>query len=231
MTVSVKVPHGSSEGQVHLGGQVVEGLTSFPGLPTAGWIRIAANVADVETVTVGSVVFEFDRAANGVVSGRVPVTSHSDDTPANASNALITAINARNDLPVVAVDHSDNIILLVGKTVGTGTVALAETMAGSGNIVSAAATSGGAAQGNKRVVAVSRVPTANEVTAGLLFVPLKFVPTNVLVQVRVTSTGAFTAWDGKWLIGGGSNNPYVVVDNAGDVDWAETSTVHITIFE
>jgi sorbitol-specific phosphotransferase system component IIA len=230
MTISVKVPHGASEGDLHLDGTKVSGVSRFPGLPAFGYIYITADVADEETVTIGSVVFEFDRAEDGVTAGRIAVTGHADDTAANATNALITAINARTDLGLTAVDVSANIILLVYDTVGTNATALAETMAGANNVVSAATLLNGAAEANKRVVAVARVPTANEVTAGAILLPLTFTPTNVLVQVRTTSTGAFVAWDGKWLITGGAN-PYVLVDNAGSVDWATTSTVHITAFE
>lgn len=230
MALTVVVPHGSSEGDIEVDGAKVNGVSRFPGLPAFGFINVAANVADTETVTVGSVVFEFDRAANGVTAGRVAVTGHADDTPANATNALITAINARTDLGIRAVDVSDNLILLVRTSVGVNTTALAEAMAGSNNVVSAAALANGAAEANKRIAAVARVPTANEVTAGALILPLNFVPTNVLVQVRVTSTGAFKAWDGKWTITGGSY-PYVLVDNAGTTDWAATDTVHITAFE
>lgn len=230
MTLKVKVPFGASEGDIHVDNVKVDGLSRFPGLPAFGFIYVPADVADTETVTIGSVVFEFDRAANGVTAGRVAVTGHADDTPANATDALITAINARTDLGLTAVDVNTSTILLVRDTVGSNATALAEAMAGSGNVVSAATLLNGAAEANKRIVAVARVPTANEVAAGLLIVPLNFTPTNVLVQVRVTSGGAFKAWDGKWTITGGAN-PYVSVDNAGSTDWAATDTVHITIFE
>lgn len=230
MTLSVYVPHGASEGDLEVDGTKIDGVSRFPGLPAFGYINVANDVADTQTVTIGSVVFEFDRAANGVTAGRVAVTGHADDTPANATNALITAINARTDLNLTAVDVSANLILLVYDTVGTNATALAEAMAGANNVVSAATLLNGAAATNKRIVAVARVPTANEVTAGAILLPLTFVPTNVLVQVRTTASGAFVAWDGKWTITGGAN-PYVLVDNAGSVDWAATDTVHITAFE
>lgn len=230
MTLKVYVPHGSSEGDLEVDGDKIDGVSRFPGLPASGFIYVPANVADAETVTIGSVVFEFDRAANGVTAGRIAVTGHADDTPANATDALILAINARTDLGLTAVDISANVIMLVRSSVGTNATALAETMGGSGNVVSAATLLNGAAATNKRVVAVARVPTANEVAAGMILLPTGFTPTNVLVQVRTTSTGAFVAWDGKWLITGGAN-PYVKVDNAGSVDWAATDTVHITAFE
>lgn len=192
-------------------------------------LRLASDVADTETVTIGGTVFEFDRSANGVTAGRVAVTGHSDDTPANASTALVTAINATTSCPMSAVKISANEVLLISKAYGAQTHACTETLAGSNNAFAAAAAYGGRAAGNTRMAVYARVPTAVEVAVGNLQFPVSFTPTSVNVQVRVTSTGAVKAWDGAVTID--ATNNIVELDNAGSTDWAATDTVYIQIFE
>lgn len=196
-----------------------------------GLIRIASDVADEETVTVGAEVYEFDRAADGVTSGRIAVTTHADDTPAEATTALTTAINANNTGGLRAVRLSANAVMLVSKGPATGTVvALAETMAGTNNTVESAVDGGSF---GSRGCGVARVPSAVEVGVGLLAIPLAFTPVAVHVQVRVTSTGVVKAWDGAMTLvaKSGATPGYVLLDNSGSTDWAATDTVYVIAFE
>lgn len=200
------------------------------GVIPVGVIRVEANVADAETVTVGSEVYEFDRAANGVTSGRIAVTGHADDTPANATNALITAINANDTNGLKAVDISDNEILLVAKGVSSGSISLAETMAGANNTIDTAVDGG---KVGTQYAGSARVPTAAEVGHGNMHFAFPFTPTTVLVNVRVTATGAAKAWDGDVAITAASGDvpAYVTINNDGTTDWAATDTVHLAAFE
>jgi len=72
-----------------------------------------------------------------------------------------------------------------------------------------------------------RVPTAEEVTAGLLVVHLNFEPTGASVYVTTTADGLVEAWDGVITLDRVNN--LVLLDNAGLVDWAATSTVSIVV--
>jgi len=192
-------------------------------------LRIASNVADTETVTIGSVVFEFDRSADGVTAGRVAVTGHADDTPANASTALVTAINASTACPMTAVKISSNEVLLISKAYGAQAHACTETLAGSNNAFSAATAYGGRASGNTRSAHIQRVPTATEVALGTLEVALPFTPYVAHVSVIVTSTGVAKAWDGARVYD--ATNNVLKLDNSGATDWAATDTIYISVHE
>jgi len=196
------------------------------GSHATGYIRIAANVADTETVTLGADVYEFDRAADGVVAGNIAVTSHSDDTPAQATDALIAAINTRDNV-VTAIDIDANTILVITKIAGTLAVAMSDTMAGGGNDVDDTATARGSHSTIAKMAHVAVTPTAEEVTEGVVRVVFDFVPANVVVAVRDT-TGVVKAWDGVVTID--ATNKLVAVDNTGAVDWIATDTVTLLVF-
>lgn len=227
MGYKVVVPHGQREGEIEVDNEPIDGLVHFSGVKASAVLRVAANVADAETVTIGSDVYEFDRAANGVTAGRIAVTGHADDTPANATNALITAINTYGREAVTAVDISDNEILLIADEPGVNTLALAETLAGANNAWSGAALAGGVDAAVKRIAGVAIVPNATQVALGNIHIPLDFTPTAVSVEVRVTSTGVIKAWDGAVVLA----SSRIKLDNAGTTDWAATDTIHVLAFE
>lgn len=206
----------------------LNGVMHESGTCEYGILRIAANVADVETVTIGGEVYEFDRAADGVVPGNIAVTGHADDTPANATDALILAINGNALGSYYATDIDANTVLVTTREAGAGGTAVAETMAGVGNAWDAAAFAGGRDLGNRRMVAGARVPLAAEVTAGFLAIPCLFNPTVVMIQVVVTAARALKAWDGVYTIvpAAGSEPAYVLLNNAGATDWAATDTIN-----
>jgi len=71
-----------------------------------------------------------------------------------------------------------------------------------------------------------RVPTAAEVTRGVLKAKFPFTPTAARVSVFTTSTGAVVAWGGTFAISAG----VVTLTNGTDPDWAATDTVIIEAF-
>jgi hypothetical protein len=194
------------------------------GVHAVNVLRVAANVADAQTVTIGSNVYEFDRAENGVTAGRIAVTGHADDTPANATNALIAAINASGTEPVTAIDIGANEILLKVDGPGPVEITCAETLAGTNNELAYTKTYGGAVAGGLQLAKSSRVPDATEVALGNLHFVFAFTPVFVSVHVYTTSTGAAIAWDGVATIGASG---LVTLDNSGSVDWATTTTVSV----
>lgn len=209
--------------------------THDEGLAPIAVLRIASDVADAQTVTIGADVYEFDRAANGVTAGRIAVTGHADDTPTAATPALVSKINASGTEFVKAVQISVNEILIYKAAAVGGaaadsadTTALAETLAGANNAWDTAALRGGRVAGHKAIGFSSRVPNAAEVALGNMhFVFPTFTPTHVIVQVRVTSGGTPKAWVGGVTISGN----VVTLDNTGATDWAATDTVTIIAIE
>ena len=208
------------------------GLSMAGGTPAIAILRVPANGADEETVTIGADVYELDRAADGVTAGRIAVTAQADDTPAEVTNALIAAINASGTENVLAIDIDANTILLVsadtpgGSVVGSGSaIATTETLAGSGNAWDAATMVAGANSGH--VVMQSRVPSAAEVTDGSMQFAFPFTVGHVHAEVRVTATGVVVAWVGALTKTGN----VVALGNGGAVDWAATDTVTVVASE
>lgn len=202
------------------------GALKDPGRRAINVLRVASDVADEETVTIGDDVYEFDRADDGVATvGAIPVTGHADDTPAAATDALIDAINTLGSEAVETIDIGNNEILIVAEEVGAVVLACSETLAGANNAWGAAAMYGGAAPATKKLVAQTRVPTAQEVTLGNMHFVFPFAPTVMAVDVRVTATGVAKAWGGSIAV----VDNRVTLTNGTDPDWAATDTVKLVV--
>lgn len=74
-------------------------------------------------------------------------------------------------------------------------------------------------------VTVNRVPTAAEVTAGLLVIQAPWPVKGVYVSVYDAS-GNTVKWDGKVT---GMGTKTITVDNSGNVDWAATTPVQVVM--
>jgi hypothetical protein len=193
--------------------------------PFINVLRLAANVADAETVTIGDQVYEFDTAASPTITaGNIRVDVNAAQTPTAASAALVLAINNNAQSTVTAVAISVNEILIWSKDGLGAALTCAETLAGSNNAWSAAAMYAATTNTDFRGMAMgARVPTATEVALGNLHFRFSFAVAAALVAVRVTSTGVVKAWDGAMTISGNR----VTLDNAGSTDWAATDTVTV----
>lgn len=189
--------------------------------------RLASNVADAETITIGADVYEFK--TSGAASGsNIKVDASGGVTPTLMSAALVAAINTSGTEKVTAVAISVNEILVIAAKPGAVILTSSETLAGSNNAWAAAAMYGGSVPGPKKRVLLSRVPLATEVTLGNLHVELDFTATKVKVDVRVTATpGVAVAWDGGVTITAGR----VTLDNAGSTDWSASHTIWIEASE
>jgi len=108
---------------------------------------------------------------------------------------------------------------------GARTVTLAEAHAN--HTWSTAATYNGRNANANISLHEGRVPTAEEVTAGLLVVHCNFEPTGATVYVTTTADGLVELWDGAITLDRVNN--LVTLDNAGLVNWAATSTVSIVV--
>ena len=64
-------------------------------------LRLASNVADAETITLGTEVYEIDTAAapGAITAGNIRVDCNAGVTPAIAAPSIVAAINANTKLP------------------------------------------------------------------------------------------------------------------------------------
>lgn len=123
--------------------------------------------------------------------------------------------------------------LLVSDVIGERGATLAE--AGANMAWDSTTTSGGSQPEVGRDVFISRVPTAAEVTAGIMYfkVPgggptLGVVANAAEVFVYTTATGANVAWDGTVAIVDAATG-IISVNNGGLTDWAATDTVVLNV--
>ncbi len=152
-----------------------------------------------------------------------------DPSAENVVDALLAAING--DAATERVEGrkiSANELLIAYHIVGERTIACTETLTGANNAWASATMYGGKIRKWRRMFVDTRVPNAVEVAVGNIHIELDFTPTIYKVHARITATpGIFKAWDGGVTISG----KHVTIDNGGSVDWAETDTLEIELFE
>lgn len=206
-------------------------------------LRIPANVADAETVTIGGVVYEIDTAAapGAITAGRIRVDCNAGVTPAIAGAALAAAINNNPPVPgFVAVWVVGITELIVFSPRGGPPLACTETLAGAANAWNAATMYGGPGATGLDVpglLMASRAAIAIEVTAGVMHFAFPVNVSSVIVQAR-TAAGVMIAWNGAVTINNLTNpgpvntgapgiGSRVTVDNSGATDWAATDIVTV----
>lgn len=191
-------------------------------------LRVAANVADAETITVGTTVFEVDTAADpgAVTAGNVRVNCSSGVTPTIFTTQFETAVNAVNVLGfrAKAIKISNSEVLLWAPGVYTG--ATTETLAGANNVFSNATFDGGEAEPAilRSVQVDARVANATEAALETMHFHFPFTPLAAVVQVRTTA-GAMKAFDGAVTITAGR----VTVASSGVTDVAATDIVTVVV--
>lgn len=165
-----------------------------------------------------------DTLAGSSAWGNTTLLSGAQPTAEQGIDALVLAWNAgQGQYQAVKISASE--VLFIDSDYGNTPATFVETMA-NGAVSAAAAYRGRKATASTGPVApaiVAMVPTAVEVLTGNLHVVFPFTPAAVLIDVRVTSTGARKAWDGGYTITAGR----VTLDNSGSTDWAATDTVTI----
>lgn len=215
-------------------GQTIKGSAVLPPQKRAALdvLRVASNVADTETVTIGTTVFEVDTAASpgAITAGRIRVDCSSGVTPTIFTTQLVTAINATNVLGFrfKATKISNSEVLVEAAVPGAqgNATAATETLAGSNNAWAAATFYGGDStpETEHQVAVLSRAATATEAALLTLHFVAPFAPTTALVQVK-TSAGVLVAFDGSVTITGN----HVDVASGGSVPVASTNIVTVTV--
>ena len=69
-------------------------------------LRLGANVADAETITIGRDVFELDTNSTST-AGNIAVNVNGNLTPTLAGPLIVAAINTYNTQKLVAVTHNN----------------------------------------------------------------------------------------------------------------------------
>lgn len=183
-------------------------------------LTFAANVADGETFTIGTDVFEFT-TDDTPTAGRRAVDVSGGLTNSTVPTAAAAAINAGTAYSAVVVGTN----VVVFHDLPGVSVACSETMAGAGNAWAAAALYGHTKATESPAIPVqqSRAVVAAEVTAGLFAMAFNGAVQSAAVQVR-TAAGAVKAFDGVTRI----NGRLVSIDLSGSTDLAATDVVTIT---
>jgi len=164
---------------------------------------------------------QLDEAVQSVAAGRIAVPITGTLTPTAVTPLLVKAVNAEGSAAqgVTATQISVNSVVLSRAADGTQTTC-SEGMTGGNNVIDAKFR-GGVQPGKSTMSVVSRVPTATEVTLGTMSFVFPFSVTTAQVYAVTTSTGATIAINGAIARSGA----VVTINNAGDTDWAVTSTV------
>jgi hypothetical protein len=147
-----------------------------------------------------------------------------DPTAGEFTTALVAAINDPTRVEnVTAIRVSANVVLVYHDIIGPDATGTTETLSGVNNVWDAATLHDGALASSLSLAAIARVPNAVEVATDYLLVPLDFVPTAVVIDVRTTATGANVAWNGGCTILAGG----LQIDNLSTVDWSAAETLYI----
>lgn len=180
-----------------------EGTTYGTGtVANASVTAVASSTADIVLTakakgTPGNSI-AISEAGSGFsfAGGATALAGGADASAADFTTAVVTAINAQ-PIGVSAEKISNNEVLVWENRPQTSALATTETLTGSNNAWGEAAMYGGAGKALDVVQMgiYTRVPNAQEVATATMHFPLVFAPVAVLVQVRVTSTGAPVASD------------------------------------
>ena len=217
------------------------------------YLRVTAIVGNDVTFrrgAGGSAIAAHVNATNIMVSAVrtavLPVGVQADFAVATVTPILAATINE----PAGAVGQSADVVaasveagatmLVIAEAVGA--VVLATTQVSTNGLWDNAIMRRGAAAGVKQIYRTAIVPDAEEVTAELLYVPLPFTPTTVLVHILVTADGkeletaaaaAVQKWDGAMtIVAPAAPVPAYVLLTAGTtVKWTAAHTLHILAIE
>lgn len=106
-------------------GLVQEG-TPVNGVAATGTLTFSGVVADGQTVTIGSRVYEFDTNSS-ITSGHVAVDVSGGVTASAAVTALVAAITGDTSAVVTAADGAGDTVVVTAKTKGTAANSYATT--------------------------------------------------------------------------------------------------------
>lgn len=199
--------------------------SQYVGTPaTKGYaiIQLESDLVDTDTLTIGSVTFEIDEAADGVVGSNIAVTAADATDNAVTAAGLKAAINANatldalglkvNDIIDLGVDDQRLILEAEGDTL-IGDVTISQTGDGIAITKVNAAVSAGFRESVIKVTAGAATAIVN---TGLE----ECYDATVLVR---TAAGVRKAYDGAVTIGG----KFIYISDSGSTDIADTDELII----
>ncbi|MBM9499755.1 hypothetical protein JWG44_05760 [Leptospira sp. 201903071] len=197
-----------------------------PGFLGVNILRLTTNVTDGETLSIGALTFQFDRALAGVPAGKIGISNYPDDTPANVSTAIVSAINSQSRCEVIALKMSNNEVLTINKDFESNPN-FSSTMVGPNNLWASPNSIFGQKPGSILPGFVKRVPTAVEVALGKIRIVFDFPPTFLDIRVVLTANpGVQVAWDGVVSVSGN----ILTIDNAsGSTPFLQTHTINLWV--
>lgn len=202
------------------------GALGDPGACAMNVIRLASNVADAETFTIGTEVYEFTDDGALTDPTNIPVDISGGLTPTLVSPQIVASINGSNKQNLFAEAISVNEILIRKTSAGVDTTACSETMAGANNAWAATAFYGGIAfTPTLRRSEQSRVPNAAEVAMADMNFSFDFLVGNVTVRKRTTADGTETSFGGTVTVNGNR----VTLHNTGTNDFSANDTIIISV--
>lgn len=198
-----------------------------PGRIAQNILRMASNVADGETVTIGSEVYEFDTTASpgNITAGRIRVDVSGSQAPDFAGGQLMAAINKYSQQGLRAQNMNTYVAIWGTDPVKNGAMC-SETMAGANNAFVWSTLWGGTDPGPLGMMVAYRNVSSIEVAIGEMFFKFPFPVVAAMVNVRTGSTQK--AWGGTVST---NTAGFVRVTNNGTVDFTSSDTVYVFAFQ
>ncbi len=219
-----------------------------PGLDVGQLFRISDEIFRVTVVDgADDEIITADREVHGTVAeahvqDSVTFVGDGLTDPAHIAvgfGVTLTAAQARTTFPIAYNESSTEgyaMITLAGNYLGvlentasSTNVPTSSTFFGA-NLWHGDSTVGGKAAAPSRIAKHFHTVTADEVTAGVIYIPVDYVPAGVVWRVH-DGTGAPVAFDGTFAIATLSLQDYLVVTDGGAVNLTADDEISIIAFE
>ncbi|MDD4924291.1 MAG: hypothetical protein PHF74_05600 [Dehalococcoidales bacterium] len=198
-------------------------VVNFPGMQATAAVDFnAVGTAEMVITIDGATYSETDvaDAPNGYWTN--------GSSAADSATSLIAAINGdtREAVPMTAYadDSGDGVILIWDAVGAAGNV----TVVSSDGSATTATAVGGENAGTKQVINVTRTITTNDLLAGVITIPMPFVPTGFNINA-VNASGAPVYFTDTVTIAATPNRILITTD--GGTNLANTNIVHLTVWQ
>lgn len=193
-------------------------------------IPVGLNATLTPAVALPALAAEIN---NAIATGGIRATSKAStiyDPGATVADGVARPDSERAGKVIAVVGPATDCLVVYSAIAENSVLATTETLAGANNAwVQGATMLGGLAESIRRIMMVSKVPVAAEVTFGKLVIAVPFTPRVVRVDVTVTASGLAKAWVGAYSYD--PTTKLLTIDNSGATDWATTDTVTVLIAE
>lgn len=193
-----------------------------------GAVRVKRGVSNTTVASHANGTAIFREATPGqAAAGAINVGVVTTLTPTVWTDALIADINGgRANYRAFDVDNN-TVFIVTAESPGGVPAPSADAFATTETMTNAAFDGATAVAGyvDAAHITLKIVPTAAEVTAGIIKRAFPFTPVIVTIEVVTTATRARKAWDGAAAVSGN----VITIDNAGATDWAATDEIILVV--